>query len=341
VAACVLAGACVHQGGPTVGVAKLEANLVFGVIDKAAPAPAGIAGVETPPGEAPPVFAPPSFDPLSTPDTRSESTVSCPKAAVTAAPEKPTEAFITGEPLQGIMQWKRNGSLVVNGTTVTLDGFESRIVRNYKKIDDNTFTFDTVQNRIDNSGYDVNSYKVRTNGLQTSQGGGTNSIPGAVPTVTVQEPDAGLTLTQRRTVTKGGTTLFQPNNGKGLLLLPLPVSTGQQWKSVAVDNKSGETVELDGTVTRRQRIDACGDLIDGWAIESQYTDSTFAGGTITYNYLVATQFGAMLVDEVFSNGHPKSVNGTAVPSATTASPFNYDFQLAQIKPDPASPTVAP
>ena len=76
-------------------------------------------------------------------------------------------------------------------------------------------------------------------------------------------------------------------------------------------------------VTRRARIDACGDVVDGWSVEGTRTFSqgTAAGTPQNYDFVVATQLGAMLISE-----HIK---------ATTAQgSFDGTFSLGQLDPDP-------
>jgi hypothetical protein len=322
----LLASACVHQGGPKVGVAKLEANLVFGVQESKKPTgpPAVATGPVIP--DVPPAFSfpePPSLD-VSNPAPPKPL---CPQASVTAAPLVPTEAFVTGPPPVGLFKWKRGGTVTTaSGAKAAFTGYEGRVVRNYKTIDANNFEFQTVQPRLDAEGLEISSFHVKTNG-QTVQSVGTNGVP----TVRVPAPDAGLVLTKIEKLDKNGTKQGEFAPGQGLLLLPLPVTTGEQFSSVAIDAKNGETMQNNGTVTRRQRVDACGELVDGWEVQSQLTDS-FAG-QLTYNYIVATQYGAMLISEAYQPAQATSATGpTPAPPGTAPFSDDINFQLAQLKP---------
>jgi hypothetical protein len=71
----------------------------------------------------------------------------------------------------------------------------------------------------------------------------------------------------------------------------------------------------------RGRVDACGDLVDGWRAESTQTRSD-AAGSVAYNYLLATQYGgALILEEI----HTTTADGSA---------FDVTFSLAQLHPDP-------
>jgi hypothetical protein len=113
----------------------------------------------------------------------------------------------------------------------------------------------------------------------------------------------------------------------GILLLPLPVASGDTWQSVGVDTKTGATAVLDGTVTRRQRIDACGDLVDGWLVDATQTlgsvqNADPQAGQQAVSYLIAPQYGAMIVNE------------RVHPADTADQSFDLNYTLAQLKPDP-------
>jgi hypothetical protein len=327
-AAGLLASACVHQGAAKVGVAKLEASLVFGVQDKKPSAPPSL-----PTGPVPDVAATAGFDVFSfdNPTTDFDNTKTtikpaCPLASVTAAPEKAVEAYITGTPPEGLVKWRRGGTVTTgSGAKASFTGFEGRVVRNYTKIDDNNFEFQTVQPRLDKPAVEISTFHVKTNG-QTVENVGTNGVP----TVRTQAPDAGVVLTRIDRYNEQGQVESSFAPGQGLLLLPLPVTTGEQYQSVAVDGKSGHTMQIDATVTRRQRVDACGDLVDGWEVQTQLTDSSL--GQLTYNYIVATQYGGVLISEVYQAAQSASPAGP--PPGVPSFADDLNFQLAQLHPSP-------
>lgn len=320
---------CVSAGRGTVKISPVEANLVFGAkkLDEATP----LASDQNPdivPDIAAELTLPP---PLPGLDLQPRAKVTdCPEAALTAGSEKAADVTITGEPLVGIARWKHSGTLQLNGKAVPFSGFERRVVRNYVQVSPTVFTFETLQPIVTNRGtlFLDSSFRVRTDGLSkavTSPGQGVPSPPA------IHEPDGGVVLTSIKTIdSSGGTigTAFTPVTG--ILLLPLPVIPDDSWRSVAVDPKSGQTVTHNATVDRRQRIDACGDLVDGWHVTATQVVASGrdANPQVAYNgydYVVATQYGGMIIDERLTQPDP---------AGQTPSPFDLDFSLGQLHPDP-------
>ncbi|HEY4410582.1 MAG TPA: hypothetical protein VGO87_11930, partial [Acidimicrobiia bacterium] len=76
----------------------------------------------------------------------------------------------------------------------------------------------------------------------------------------------------------------------------------------------------------RERVDACGDVVDGWVVEATQTFSG-TGQTApprTYRYIVATQLGGMIISE--------EVHTTSAQGAT-----DVTFSLGQLKPSALPP----
>jgi hypothetical protein len=318
--AALAATACVGEKDPSVGMTRVEANLVFGVVDREPAAPPSQA-IATAVADELPAFAELSLDefrlpggaPLPSFTTPSE----CPTAPPTASVEVPTDVNITGEPLVGVARWKRDGHVIEGDQQITVSGFERRVVRNFRRVDDDTTAFETLQpagGRLVVSQFEVNTAAFSRN---------PTSGVGTVGTPSVGEPERGVVLTQVEYLDRSGNSVasaFRP--AVGVLMLPLPVSAGDTWESVAVDPRSGTTVVHEGTVLRRTRIDACGELADGWLVEATQATSGGPEGDppqqINYHYVVATQFGGMLVNErLVSEGV-----------------FDLNFTLGQLKPDP-------
>lgn len=325
----VLAGGCVHQGEPRVGVKDVSASLVFGVKEaKPLPsAPAVIPDIQQGGGFSVIDLGSGGID-LSNPRTPPPAKSDCPVASVTAAPLKATEADITGPPVPGLYKWKRSGTFTTSdGAKLPFGGYEGRVITNVKKIDDNTYTFQMIQPRVDQALLQVSTFQVKENATKT-QAGGTNGVP----IETVRDPEGGVVLKRIEYYNENGqiqsSSTFNP--GSGVLLLPLPVISGEQYKSVSIDARDGRTIESDATVTRRQRVDACGDLVDGWEVDTQWTDSN-NGQTISYRYIIATQYGGVLISEIQQPADTASATGQAPPGVQ---PFENDlsWQLAQLNP---------
>ena len=333
----LLSAACVSPDKPTVAVNKLEANLVFGVAEAPKQVETPLEEVVTAVASADDLDAAFTFEFPDAPtpafgidlNIAPKAAEACPAAAPTAAPATPTEVTITGEPPVGSYKFRNVGSLpdpAKAGTLFKYDRFERRIVRNFRRLSPTLTSFDVVQ-RVLFGGQDflVATYEVNTAGLNRNPSDGV----GIITTPGVGEPERGITLVKMARIdAKSGNevSVFQPTTG--LLLLPLPVTAGEKFQSVAVDARSGQTIVHESTVLRRQRVDACGDLVDGWLVESNRQVSRpedFAGGPPPgkYSMIFATQFGGMPIQErlVIEN---TCAGGTCDLSAT----------LAQLKPDP-------
>jgi hypothetical protein len=249
----------------------------------------------------------------------------CPEAPPTAAVEVPVDVNITGPPLQGISRWKHDGFALVGENKAPFTGFEKRVVRNYKKLNDTDFSFETVQPLVTAAGtrFISTSYEVKPN--QPNRGVTPPAGPATPPNVGT--PDRGLLLTKSEILDGGGQVVSSFVPTPALLLLPLPVTAGEQWQSVGVDPKTGSTVVMNATVSRRQRIDACGDLVDGWQVDATQLSSSAQNAEpsaepTAYSYLVATQYGGMLIQERLRP--PEQFDQT----------YDLSFTLGQLKPDP-------
>ena len=337
------ATACVHQKSPGVGVKPLQADVVFGVKPPTADqVPAPNLGELAAPAQ---FASSPRRGAQLADEGADETTVPkrhfvvplatkqpCPAALQNAFPEKEASPTPAGPPDEGLYRWKKGGSATYSslpGQTFPIGGFESRIVRrpkvNATSTNPNTgatnidYSFETVQPTGDGSGgVTVTGWRVQTNPTSVNeQPNDTNArISGG-------DPERGIVLKSIQKLDSKGNTVSAFSFSPGLLMLPLPVSQGETFSSVAVDTKSGNSIQLQGTVTKRNPVDACGDEVDGWQIDATRTFSgpdfsTFSG---SYSYELATQLGGILIFEKFDDTNP---GGTA----------HREFTLGQLHPSP-------
>jgi hypothetical protein len=327
----ITAAGCVRPEDPKVAINKVEANLIFGVKPTAEPAPtpfqaaaAEVAEVELEPQEEITFELPPPQSPVFTTIPQAKS--DCEPAPPSAAAELPVEVNVTGDPQPGVYRWKVEGS--ITGADGASKGknrqFEKRFVRNVQKISDTVYTFEQVQPIPGSALVAVNTIRVNTAPVSQNPDPGFNNIA-TVPSV--GEPERGITLDRIDYLDRNGSSVqasFQPTTG--VLLLPLPVQSGESYKSVAVDPKTGQTIVHEATVTRRGRIDACGELADGWLVDAKQTLTAGQGQPpqeISYSYIVGTQYGGALINERFSVVDPSS-NDT----------ITLEYTLGQLKGDP-------
>ncbi|HUQ39451.1 MAG TPA: hypothetical protein VM030_04805 [Acidimicrobiales bacterium] len=328
-----LAAGCVQPKDPEVNVTKVEADLVFGVKEPEpveTPATANVGPIAAQPeagglddvpfpDKLPEIFGPPTSS--NTPATE------CPTAPTSATAKGVVDVNITGEPPVGIYKWKASGfqkadSAPAESPGTPINGFEKRLIRNFKKVNDTTTTFEMVQTPFGGNGksFNVSTFQVKSAAINRETTG--SGVPVSGPRL--GEADRGVALTKFETFDASGqvTSTFQPSTG--VLLLPLPVASGESYQSVGVDPKSGQTLVHDAKVLGRERVDACGEVVDGWAVEAhQVTNATEASPAmdVTFKYLIAPQMGGMPIFE----GYKFAADGVT---------FDLKFNIGQLTPDP-------
>jgi hypothetical protein len=330
----VAAAGCVKAGDPEVAINKIEASLVFGVKPPAEPVQAPVQEVAQ--QVAAETYEPPqlltSFElPAATapvfstlPLNGAKAPSDCPTAPPTASADKVVEVNITGEPPVGMFRWKREGKITAADGAETPIGrsFERRFVRNHTKVSDTLYTFEMVAPVPGSDLVAVSTYRVNTAPQSTNVDPGYNQIL-TVPTV--GEPERGITLDKVEYQDRNGIIESSFTPTVGLLMLPLPVISGESYESIAVDPKSGQTIIHEATVARRARIDACGELADGWLVDATQTVTEGAGSPpaqFKYSYIVGTQYGGILLNE-----HVQASDGGD-------GLVDLDYTQAQLEPDP-------
>jgi hypothetical protein len=329
-----LSAACVHPGNPSVGVKTVAGDVVFGVAPKnPSPVP------NTTPLAAP--AAPFNQGDLGLPADGANRNLAKPKAPsrTVSAPlcRDATVADVPGElapdtvktqrPTAGTYLWKRSGNQKLDaGGGKTFDnpisGYEDRLVQKIAETpavagSDSYFEYETVQKDLVGA-IKTTHWRVRPNAVNRAvfapNVGDVNTNVG--------QPDRGLSMTGVDVRAPNGSTVpaFSPRSP--LLFLPLPITVGNKWSSQAVDSRSLATLQVDGGVVGHTNVDACGTLLDGWLVRSTLTFSD--GSTTTtsaYNYVVATQYGALIIAE-----------HTEAPKAKPT--LVADFNIGQVSPRP-------
>lgn len=317
--------ACGETPEPTVRLQNVQADIVFGEIpppNAAAPANAR----SGPLGQAEEF---PDVDEFDFPDDRS-GVISrippraappepCPPASLTEFPDKEASLNVEGKPEVGLYRWVRDGeqTLTVAPTIkMPIQGFEKRLIRAVEEEDDTTFTFETVQSELGSGQIVVTRYRVKTEPTQQRVG----------PTdVRVGEPDRGVAIYEiERFDSKTGASVSTFTPTPAVLVLPLPIVPGEAFEGFGADPGGGESLRIQGSVRKRQQVDACGEVIDGWLVEGSRTFSGLApedSGTQTYHYIVATQLGGWIIQEYIESS---DADGSA----------EVTFRTGQKEPDP-------
>lgn len=344
----VATSGCVQADPPTVGMSKVEASLVFGVSNLPEPVPSPVeeairqfspvaqvvteeeAAVEP---EQPFEFAKPAV-PRSAPLPRREA---CPEAPVTAAALVPPQPRISGDPRLGTNRWLVKGFITTNDPItgevgpLTFEDFNTRSIRNFVRTSPDEYAFEEVE--VDGDDVTITSYRVNNAPVTANPSDGV----GIVVTPGIGEPERGIVLTRievrdKRTGQTRENGLFEPA-GSGLLMLPLPATAGETFTSSAVDPRTGQVITHQATVQERQRVDACGDLVDGWGVKYERRQgenhlgsagSALPERAIPYTTVWATQYGGVPIFDEFE----------ITADICDACPLKVTSRLAQLEPDP-------
>lgn len=335
--ASLTAGACVQPDPPSVGIKSLAADIVFGATpieeEETQPTTFEPPATETAAQEIdelpPQVFAPPAPKTFPTTPFRAErpkTTVVCPDAAIDEFPDitAPLNVPADALPKEGLYRWKKSGTReVTRGVMVPVTGFEERAIRNVTvgaadpaSSSRRRFTFEMVQPFGD--GLAVTKYAVDT----AARSSEVNNTLGE-QRVTAGEPERGVVIDSVTYTDSGGTAVRRPFSPvTGLLLTPLPIRTGEMFQSVAVDPATQQTWRYDAQLTTRDRVDACGEMLEGWRTNGTLTVTGGEGGMRKFSVIVAPQFGGLPLLESSKGTDAKGLE------------FDITYTIGQLEPSP-------
>lgn len=293
--------ACGLSAGPVLGRVAVDAyptDVVFGAGQPSpvpAPATAPGLGLSQP---FPSLFLGNNF---ALPEI---ATQTCAVAPPTGAPAEEAGLDVTTKPKPGLYQWVGAGQYLfaISGNTLHLpvppflNVFERGIQDSAEPIDTlqslpgsspgMDFTYDMVEPAIGGAGFTQFVWRVKTN-AQTG------------------DPEGGLSLAEVDILNGAGQVVQTAFKGEpGLLMMPFPVSEGPVGiqgpnggiqPTVAADTSgSNNSLQWNGTVGGRERIDACGTWIQAWQVDGTLTIGTNSTPA-TIHMDVATQFGGLVV----------------------------------------------
>src|SRR5205085_922779 len=105
---------------------------------------------------------------------------------------------------------------------------------------------------------------------------GVVDVPGQDIRVTPPNDEPGIFITRIQTVNPSGAVVSSFVPVLPMLILPLEggvVRTGQTFNSIGIDATSGTVLVNRGTVGRASRIDACGEIVEGYVVSLAQTYS--------------------------------------------------------------------
>ncbi len=315
--------ACVKQNEAGVGVTKFDSSAVFGI------------SVEKPvvPGfEVPEAFVDDEPLPqLPTPSLRNPVAPEgpCPPAKLNAFPKASATPQVLGLPPEGLFTWKRNSYIFKNEANTSMPvqvlpfALEGRAIRRVARQSEHLFTFDMVQPDPFNANQSlVTSFVVNNNPALLFSRRVPPRTVGVVATpnlefrVTDPRDTPGIFISAIETQDKAGKQISFFNPVTPMLIAPLEegvLRTGQTYSSVGVDALTGSVLYNSGVVGRRTRVDACGEIVEGYAVTLHQTltsDVQMVGPdkfvqeneTRSVDYIFASQFGALPIGENLSLG---------------------------------------
>ena len=247
----------------------------------------------------------PTPPPPALPEPTPTPAVKCPAADAFAVPEISATTDITRPPAAASYAYRNDGGFSVSGVNTVRGRFPAesrRTITNVATTDEGTFTFDVAATLADT--VTTTSYEV-------------------IPT-TVDDENAGIFVTA--IVTKTGNdepTTFTPT--PALKFLALPVEAGTSWKAFGIDASSMKAIAFNATIENKERVDACGTIVDGVTVRINGTvaecispptppggdpicpgvdpggltfdPSTGSRETFTGRYVWGTQFGGVVLQD--------------------------------------------
>jgi hypothetical protein len=326
------ATACVSPDPPGVRTDSVQTDIVFDVEEpETGPLESAVPSTEisnapllpTPfRNELPPRFANVRFS-----LTEEEIASECPGAPLGAAPSVAAPENASEPPPLGLYRFKRSGTKkeIINGTEFSSEygGFEPRVLRDLETSSETLWSFKEVEQISD--GVRVTSWQVNTDPVQRAA----NPPYVGENAVRVGEPGRGVAITSIEEYDGNGNAVSSFNPTTPLLLLQLPVVQGESFSSSAVDPKTGQSISLQAEIMKRQTVDACGTLLDGWLVEATITESRGFGtpaNVHTDELVISTERGGQLLSR-------RQVMSGATQQGTYES--DLTVSIGQVEPSPA------
>ena len=284
VVAAGLLAACAPKTGVHLTIRNYANDVTYGdqsspSIPKPAPAaelmptfPAFIQPPLAPPSLVVPSTPPTTF-PLPAPPPKLDL---CPKASPFAFPSLNAGPHVLAAPKQGIYLYRQTGSYTIDGKSGAPQAQAVRSVQNIATQSNGTITFDVAD--VEGQSATLTSYEI-----MQSTGNSTTD---------------GIFITQVVTKAADGTiSQFAPQ--PAIRIMPLPAQNSQQsFQSAGVDAIHGLTEEISGTIVSRQRVDACGTVLDSWEVHvTGRLLSSSEDLALDATYDIGTQFGGLSLED--------------------------------------------
>jgi hypothetical protein len=336
----VVPAACVEADAPGVRADSVQTDIVFDAAKPAVgPNPPPTVGVGDGSSAAPLIPTPfrnelpARFANVRFALSPGEAASDCPPAPLGAAPAQAAPETATAPPQEGLYRYKRSGrrAETINDQSydAEITGFEPHVIRDLEQSSETLWRFKDVEPVSD--GVLVTSWMVNADPTEarnpTTDGRGVSTPYLGENAYRAGEPGRGIALVSQERYDGNGNLIgtFAPSTP--ILYLPLPVVQGDSFTAVGVDPKTGQSMRVDGEVAKRQTVDACGTLVDGWLVTAAVTQSQ-DGAAYTYatDLIFATDRGGQLVSR-HDAGEYDTPQGHVK--------FDVTISLGQVDPSPA------
>lgn len=202
----------------------------------------------------------------------------CATAGQRVFPKEPAGFDLSGSIMPGTYAWKQKGTIQFTGLpALKAPAFAYRSIGHVVTADDGSITYEVTR--------------------PTLQGREVSTMRAA--------PGVGVQLVQ---------LVVYPSNDDARIfapvlpvtLLPFPVTDGSTIQSVGIDPINQRVMIVQGVVKNRIRVDACGEIFDGWLVQGtrEFHDPdnpTAQPGT--FDYAIAPQLGGLVImDHLIENG---------------------------------------
>jgi hypothetical protein len=338
----LVAAGCGDATAPGVTVSSLESDVRFGTVPSpgspaAAPAPVQ---VPTLPGVLPmggPSFqvdTQPKLPPL--PITGATQRTACPDPVIGTSAGKAVTYNAEGQPVPGYYLYKvTSGKTLGSFAAVTSSTLVNVKVLPPSKIvttpnptaayPQTRFTYAEVLPMADGGAmtytFDVVNYPIAA-ASESGEGYTNNATAGF---------DDGVSIVSEVRTNKSGAVVWSFNPTTPITLIPLPVTSGTTFVSHGTDPTTGQSLSLQATVVKTDRLVGCGVFIQAWQVKAtQVGRAPQPNGSVdTINgdatYDVATQFGGLVIatrylptgSGTFNGGQFGTITPTKTPAKTS------------------------
>ena len=268
-------------------------------------------------------------------------TPACPKAAADARPRLPVRVFVTDPPKMGVFPTRVDGTVALASTIGTLKfplptvgAFQIRNVQQ-TSVQDTTngpttiISYDVIEPTLD-GGSMVTTYQ-STNSPSSSQGQ-------VQRTATVgPQPLGELDLVSQVIKSPGKPdSRFDPK--PAVIIMSFKSGEGTSWNSAGIDQATGTSMVVQGSIEKREVLDVCGTLYDTYKVtsservtnlQSGYSSMTAQGNPNIYN--VATQLGGLFISRTV---HTAAQAPSSSGAGTTTITLDYTSIVTTADPAP-------